>query len=105
MVRERALDKQRGPHQKSRTIEVLHKVVGVADLYAWAFGNKQFDEVDPKAVKSCVTNNRLAEKDEVAKALEQFVGQYEYACDDESDAVAVGISWLVIQEMIDDPYD
>lgn len=105
MVRERALDKQRGPHQKSRTIEVLHKVVGVADLYAWAFGNKQFDEVDPKAVKSRVANNHLAEKDEVAKALKQFVGDYEYACDDESDAVAVGVSWLIGQGMIDSPYD
>lgn len=104
IVRERALDKQRGFNQKSRTIEVLHKVVGVADLYVWAFGCKQFDEIDPKAIKSVVADNPTAEKQEVADALEKFVGQREYECDDESDAVAVGIAWLLIQDMIDDPY-
>ena len=104
IVRERAIDKQRGPFNKSRTIEVLHKVVGVADLYAWAFGQKQFDEIDPRGVKSTVANNFTAEKDEVAKALTQFVGHWDYACDDESDAVAVGVAWLLLQDMIDDPY-
>ena len=73
-------------------------------MYAWAFGGRQFDEVDPKAVKSAVANNHLAEKDEVAAALEQFVGKHEYVCDDESDAVAVGVAYLLLQDMIDDPY-
>lgn len=103
VVRERALDKQGGP-QKSRTIEVLHKVVGVADLYAYGFGGRQFEEVPPQTVKKALTNNANAEKDEVAAALEQFVGKREYACDDESDAVAVGISWLIQQHKLDDPY-
>ena len=79
-------------------------MVGVADLYAWGFGGRQFDEINPKAVKKAVTGNSLAEKEDVAKALTQFVGEREYACDDESDAVAVGIAWLIQHEMIDDPY-
>lgn len=40
----------------------------------------------------------------VAKSLAQFVGEREYACDDESDAVAVGIAWLIASGMIDSPY-
>ena len=32
---------------------------------------------------------------EVADALEKYVGPQEYACDDWSDAVAVGIAWLI----------
>ena len=103
VVREQALDKQAGP-RGSRVIEVLHKVVGVSDLYAWGLGGRIFDEVHPKTVKKLVANDQLAEKDAVAAALQQFVGEREYACDDESDAVAVGIAWLLENNMIDSPY-
>lgn len=85
-------------------IEVLHKVVGVADLYAWAFGGRVFDEIHPKTVKKFVANDSEAKKEEVADALEQFVGKHEYECDDESDAVAVGVAWLIKNGMIDSPY-
>ena len=103
IVREQALDKQGGP-RNSRVIEVLHKVVGISDLYAWALGARVFDEIHPKTIKKLVANDQLAEKDAVASALAQFVGEREYACDDESDAVAVGIAWLIQQGMIDSPY-
>ena len=103
IVREQALDKQGGP-RNSRVIEVLHKVVGVSDLYAWGFGGREFAEVHPKTIKKLVANDQLAEKDIVAAALTQFVGEREYECDDESDAVAVGIAWLLEQGWIDSPY-
>lgn len=70
-------------------------MVGVTDLYAWAFAHKGFDEIAPSAVKKLVTGKAAATKEEVAEALEAYVGKQEYACDDESDAVAVGIAWLV----------
>lgn len=103
VVREQALDKQAGP-RGSRVLEVLHKVVGVSDLYAFGFGGRVFDEIHPKTIKKLVANNQLAEKDEVASALTQFVGEREYACDDESDAVAVGVAWLLQHGLIDNPY-
>lgn len=104
VVREKALDKQAGP-QSSRTIEVLHKVVGVSDLYAWAFGGRVFEEIPPKTVKKLVANDQNAEKEAVAEALGQFIGSHTYACDDESDAAAVGIAWLIQQGKLDDPYE
>lgn len=76
----------------------------MSDLYAWGFGHKEFIDISPKTVKKLVANNDNAEKEEVALALQQFVGTREYACDDESDAVAVGIAWLIQQGMLDDPY-
>lgn len=103
IVREQALDKQGGP-RNSRVIEVLHKVVGVADLYGWGFGGRVFEEIHPKTIKKLVANDQLAEKDVVASSLAQFVGEREYACDDESDAVAVGIAWLLREGKIDSPY-
>lgn len=103
VVREQALDKQAGP-RASRVIEVLHKVVGVSDLYAWGLGGRIFYEIHPKTVKKLVANDQLAEKDAVAAALPQFVGPRQYECDDESDATAVGIAWLLANNMIDSPY-
>lgn len=103
IVREQALDKQGGP-RNSRVIEVLHKVVGIADLYGWGFGGRVFEEIHPKTIKKLVANDQLAEKDVVAASLSQFVGEREYACDDESDAVAVGIAWLLREGKLDSPY-
>ena len=75
--------------------QVLCKVVGVTDLYAWAFAHREFAEIAPSAVKKLVTGKASASKEEVAAALESYVGKQEYACDDESDTVAVGIAWLI----------
>lgn len=101
IVRERALDMQ----AKSRTIEVLHKVVGVSDLYAWALGGRVFEEIHPRTVKKLIANNDEAEKDVVAASLAQVVGEREYACDDESDAVAVGVAWMINNGMLDNLYE
>ena len=79
-------------------------MVGIADLYAWGFGAREFEEIHPKTIKKLVANDQLAEKDTVADSLVQFVGEREYACDDESDAVAVGVAWLLQKGMIDNPY-
>ena len=103
IVREEALDKQEGP-RSSRVIEVLHKVVGVSDLYAWGLVGRAFTEIHPKTIKKLVANDANAKKDVVAASLAQFVGEREYACDDESDAVAVGVAWLLSNRLIDNPY-
>ena len=104
LVREQALDKQAGA-RSSRVIEVLHKVVGIADLYAWSLAGTQFDEINPRTVKKLVTDDADADKDKVASSLAQFVGEkVTYDCDDESDAVAVGIAWLIQHGKIASPY-
>lgn len=88
----------------AKTVQVLHKVVGISDLYAWSFGGRVFEEIPPRVIKKLVANDFNAEKDAVAAALEQFVGKKEYACDDESDAVAVGVAYLLQRNLIDNPY-
>lgn len=94
IVREQALSIM-NTLSSSKTIAALNKVVGVSDLYAWAFGNREFDEIPPKTVKKYLTGDANAEKDVVARSLEPHVGKLEYESDDESDAVAVGIAWLM----------
>ena len=99
LVREEALRKS-GTMASGKVLSILNKVVGVSDLYAWGYGKRTFSEIDPNTVKKLITDDRLAEKDEVAEALENFVGKVNYACDDESDAVAVGVAWLIKEGMI-----
>ena len=99
LIREEAL--QGSTKGTVKTIAVLHKVVGVSDLYGWASGNREFDEIAPRTVKRLITGKPNAEKDEVAKGLEKYVGKLEYECDDMSDAVAVGIAWLIQKKYIE----
>jgi crossover junction endodeoxyribonuclease RuvC len=75
------------------TIMVLNKVVGVSDLYAWGFGKRVFEEIDPRTVKKLITGDGKADKETVAAALEKYVGPQTYRVDDWSDAVAVGVAW------------
>lgn len=88
----------------AKTIQALARVVGLSEYLALSMGHGEFDRIPPKMVKKLVTGNSSAEKEEVAKALVQFVGEQDYACDDESDAVAVGIAWLIQNNFLDDPY-
>lgn len=76
-------------------------MIGVTDLYAWAYGEKEFDEIAPLSVKKSVTGNAKATKEEVAACLEPYVGKLDYECDDESDAVAVGVAWLIQHKYIE----
>ena len=71
------------------------KMAGMADWLVWHQNQKQWDEIAPNAVKRLVAGNGNAEKDEVAKALETYIGAHEYRFDDESDAAAVGVAWLI----------
>lgn len=92
MVREKAIYPNRF---QMKTIGTLHKVIGVADLYAWHMFGREFEEIHPNVVKHLVTGDANAGKDRVAEMLEDYVGVQQYACDDESDAVAVGVAWLI----------
>ena len=52
----------------AKTVAILHKVVGVSDLYAWASGNREFYDISPLTIKKLITGNAKAEKEEVAAA-------------------------------------
>ena len=93
-VREKGFS--RFPHET----QALFKVVGIADLAAWRTSKTEFVEIAPTTVRKLLTGPGKAGKEEVAAVLEQYVGKLEYATDDESDAVAVGITWLISQKLI-----
>lgn len=88
-VREKGFS--RFPHET----QVLFKVVGVVDLAAWKAYGTEFVEIAPTTVKKLLTGSGKANKDEVAAALDKYIGEQQFEADDESDAAAVGIAWLI----------
>lgn len=88
-VREKMIMNLKVPSERD-----VAKVVGLMDFM---LGDTEWFEIYPVTVKKLITGSGKAEKSEVAAALEKYIGKQEYKCDDESDAAAVGVAWLIQQ--------
>jgi len=84
-------------HMKTPAERNLSKVVGLLDWQLWNLYKKEWYSIYPVTIKKLITGSGKSEKEEVAKSLEAYVGKQDYKCDDESDAVAVAIAWLIQQ--------
>ena len=56
--------------------------------------------IAPTTIKKALTGSGKASKADVASSLAAHVGALDYACDDESDSVAVGVAWLIKEECL-----
>lgn len=97
-------------HMKIPSERDVSKVVGVMDFLADELHNDYcpathegfWRDIYPVTVKKQITGSGKATKEEVAEALEKYVGKLNYNCDDESDATAVAIAWLIQQGQLED---
>lgn len=90
LVRERAFSRF------NAEVQALNKVVGVVEMIAWQVKEDKFQEITPAAVKLTVTGSGHADKQDVADAIHNYVDYVpEMKSDNESDAAAVGIAWLI----------
>lgn len=87
--------REKGFSRFARETQALYKVIGISDLAAWHAKKESYHEIAPSMIKKLLTGNGKASKEDVASALEQYVGRQEYAVSDESDAVAAGVAWLI----------
>ena len=97
-IREKQLEMQGSQANRfiqSKTLIALSKAVGISDAFLWKIYGQEFEEINPKTVKKNIAGNGNATKEEVAKCLVDYVGERKYATDDESDALAIGIGWLI----------
>jgi len=90
----KAYVREKGFSRFANETQCLFRVVGVADMLLWQRRRAQFQEIAPASVKKLLTGSGRASKQDVSDALTRYVGTRQYECDDESDAVAVGIAWL-----------
>lgn len=95
-VRERAFSRYNAETQ------AIHKVVGISEMIVWHILEMKFQELAPRSVKKYVTGWGSATKEEVAEAVDNYIPKHaQFASDDESDAVAVGLAWLIANGYID----
>ena len=73
----------------------ISEVVGIIDYEAWK-EHKEFDEIYPVTIKKTIAGSGKADKTQVANALKKYVGNLSYKNDDESDATAVAVAFLII---------
>lgn len=72
----------------------VYEAVGITDWFLWKQG-KVWLELYPTTIKKLITGSGKAEKDQVAECLKLYVGDIQYSNDDESDATAVAVAWLI----------
>ena|SRR5579875_2543972 len=94
--------KEKGFSKGHISTQALFKVAGVADLMCFSFGHETIEEYTVASIKKAVTGNGKADKQEVADNLHLYVGEIEYETDDESDAVAVLVTYCIDKGLIRD---
>lgn len=77
----------------------IYKVIGVMDWMLYRM-KQEWYEIYPVSVKKLVTGSGKADKIAVADALPLYLGQHEYQNDDESDAAAVAVAFLVDNNLL-----
>jgi crossover junction endodeoxyribonuclease RuvC len=97
-----AVIRERGFSRHQATTQTLFKVVGISDMITAHFGYS-IEEIPPTTVKKLVTGDGKADKAEVERAVRRWLtlpADYTFAKDDESDAVAVVLAYLIQNEKI-----
>ena len=97
LVREQCINNCGGKFGASSTAARtgISAVVGVMDLMSWSHGELVWHEYYPLTIKKLLTGNGKADKTEVANSVMQYFKGATFKNDDESDAAAVAIAWLI----------
>lgn len=74
----------------------IFEVVGLTNWWLYNHCGIEWLEIFPVSVKKHVTGDRNADKKKVEKCLEDYVGKRQYGSDDESDATAVAVTFLIM---------
>lgn len=93
-IREKEIMNQKLPSERD-----ISKIVGMTDWILWRLG-EIWRNIYPVTVKKWIAGNGKASKEDVANSLPYYVGNLNYANDDESDATAVAIAWLLQQNQL-----
>lgn len=92
--------RERGFSKHANTTQLLFRVIGALDLVAINNANMEIVEIPPKEIKLTMTGSGTADKTLVATSLSYYVGDRRYITDDESDAVAVALTYAINNGLI-----
>lgn len=97
--------REKGFSKFATATQTLFKVVGVSDLTLFKNGvEKDIAEIPPTTVKKAIAGHGGAEKSEVAEGVRSYLvddqKDYVFGTEDESDAVAVGVTYALQKKLI-----
>lgn len=82
----------------------IHGSWSAVDRALARYGYEVTANLTPSSVKKTVTGDGSAKKPEVAAGVRRLLGlaeDYPFATDDESDAAAIVLAWLIRENLID----
>nr|WP_269745617.1 crossover junction endodeoxyribonuclease RuvC [Brevibacillus borstelensis] len=92
------------PSRNPRLPQTIYGAWAAVDRGLHKYGVDVADVISPTDVKKRVAGSGKAEKADVAEGVRKLLGlpeDYRFATDDESDAAAVALAWLIGQDIID----
>lgn len=92
------------PARNYENNDKVHGCWSAVDRALSRFGLAVTDNISPTTVKKTLTGDGRAEKPAVAAAVRRYLAlpsDYEFATDDESDACAVILAYLIAEGVID----
>ncbi|MEH7464606.1 crossover junction endodeoxyribonuclease RuvC [Bacillus thuringiensis] len=95
VIRERGFSNNR-----HRSTQLIFKSIGVAELTCNDRGFPEVIEYAPTTIKLQVGGSGKADKDDVKKGVKKFFPDAEFKTDDESDAVAVILTYLLKEGLL-----
>lgn len=92
--------REKGFSRYANTTQLLFRVVGISDLVALENGDCiAVEEIPPTTIKSIIAGYSRASKEEVEEGVRELLPEHqkemEFYSDDESDAVAVGLTYCL----------
>ncbi|SCV23841.1 Crossover junction endodeoxyribonuclease RuvC [Bacillus cereus] len=92
--------REKGFSRFAQTTQALFKVVGISDLI---LRDHKIEELSPTTIKRVMTGDGKADKDAVEKAVRKIMqldDDFIFISDDESDACAVILTYLIEKKII-----
>lgn len=76
----------------------IFEVVGLSDWWLYCHNGEEWNEIYPISIRKWMCGDSKADKKKVEACLEAYVGKRKYEVDDESDATAVAVAFLIMHE-------
>jgi crossover junction endodeoxyribonuclease RuvC len=88
---------EKGFNKFAIATQQIQRTLGVLMITLYSKEIEEFYEISPTSVKKAVSQNGKASKEELANALEKYIGKHKYKTNDESDATGVALA-LALQK-------
>jgi crossover junction endodeoxyribonuclease RuvC len=88
---------EKGFNKFAIATQQIQRTLGVLMFTLYRNEIEDFFEISPTSIKKVITGNGKASKEELAEALESYIGKHKYKTNDESDATGVALA-LALQK-------